>query len=67
MSSNISTHPLKQPVRLAVIIPFESLSHNRARFQRCIFCGKTMRIQKFKGKTVCIECLLQIPDSFSYN
>ena len=67
MSSIISTHPPKQGVRLAVIIPFESLSHNKARFQHCIFCGKTIEIQKFKGKTVCIDCLLQIPDIFSCN
>ncbi|HBP63327.1 MAG TPA: hypothetical protein DD730_03445 [Desulfosporosinus sp.] len=67
MSSINSAHPLKQPIRLAVIIPFESLSHNKARFQPCIFCGKTMRVQKFRGKTVCIECLLQIPDIFSCN
>ncbi|HZK84027.1 MAG TPA: hypothetical protein VFC58_04975 [Desulfosporosinus sp.] len=66
MTNIIPTPPLNQPVRLAVIIPFESLSHNRARFLPCIFCGKTMRIQKFKGKTVCIQCLLQIPDIFSY-
>ena len=66
MSSIISTTlPLTPPDRLAVIIPFESLSHNIARFQPCIFCGKTMKIQKFKGKTVCIQCLLQIPDIFS--
>jgi len=65
MSSIISTLPLKRPARLAVIIPFINRSHKKARFQPCIFCGKTMMIQKFKGKTVCIQCLHEIPDIFS--
>ena len=64
--SNISSTPLlKQSVNLAVIIPFKSLSYKKSRFQPCIFCGETTRIQKFKGKTVCIQCLLEIPDIFS--
>jgi len=65
MSGISATSPLKQPASLAVIIPFNSLSHKKARFQACIFCGNTARIQKFKGKTVCIQCLFQIPDIFS--
>jgi hypothetical protein len=65
MSNIILTPPLKQPARQAVIIPFKSLSHNKAGFQPCIFCGKTMSNQKFKGKTVCIHCLHQIPAIFS--
>jgi len=65
MASIISTVALKEPAHLAIIIPFESLSHKKARFQPCIFCGKTMRIHSFKGKTVCIQCLVQIPDIFS--
>jgi Primosomal protein N'' (replication factor Y) - superfamily II helicase len=65
LSSISSTPPLKQPVHPAVIIPFASLSHKKTPFQPCIFCGQTMEIKKFKGKTVCIHCLHQIPDIFS--
>ncbi|KUO70081.1 MAG: hypothetical protein APF81_00075 [Desulfosporosinus sp. BRH_c37] len=67
MSSISSTPALKQPTRLAVIIPIKSFSPKKARFLPCIFCGETIQIKKFKGKTVCTHCLLQIPDIFSYS
>jgi len=64
--SNISPScTLTQPARQAVILPFNMRSQTRKQFSPCIFCGKTMRIHKFKGKTVCINCLLQIPAIFS--
>ncbi|TGE32648.1 hypothetical protein E4K68_10750 [Desulfosporosinus sp. Sb-LF] len=66
MSSISSTPQLQQPVHQAIIIPFNRPSRPREQFQPCIFCGKTMRIHKFKGKTVCIHCLRQIPAIFSF-
>ena len=36
----------------------------KKRSQPCIFCGATVRIQNFKGKTVCSSCLQHIPDLF---
>ena len=65
MSSISSTLPLRQPADQAVIIPFNRLSHAKERFQPCIFCGETVKVRKFKGKTVCIHCLRQIPAIFS--
>ncbi|TGE40018.1 hypothetical protein E4K67_03295 [Desulfosporosinus fructosivorans] len=65
MSISSSTLPLNQPTHLAVIIPFKRPARTNEQFQSCIFCGKTMKIQNFKGKTVCIQCLLRIPDIFS--
>lgn len=66
--SNISpdlTCAIKQPSHQAVILPFKARPQSREQFSPCIFCGKTMRIHKFKGKTVCINCLRQIPAIFS--
>ena len=65
MSDINSTPPLKQSAHQAVIIPFKSRTDKKVQFLPCIFCGKTIRIQKFKGKAVCVQCLLQIPDIFS--
>jgi len=66
MSSISSTQLLKQPADQAVIIPFNKPSHTKEQFQPCIFCGKTIKVHKFKGKTVCIHCLRQIPAIFSF-
>lgn len=55
----------KQPSRQAVILPFRTRTQTKELFSPCIFCGKTMRVHKFKGKTVCINCLRQIPAIFS--
>lgn len=66
--SSISSVPLpspKRPAHQAVIIPFNELSYKKERFQPCIFCGKTIKIHKFKGKNVCIQCLRLIPAAFS--
>lgn len=68
--SSISSLPLpipipKQPAHQAVIIPFNELSYKKEKFQPCIFCGKTIKIHTFKGKTVCIHCLRLIPAIFS--
>lgn len=65
MSKIILTPPLKQPARQAIIIPFDRQSLTKEQFQPCIFCGKTIKVHKFKGKTVCIHCLRQIPAIFS--
>lgn len=65
MSSISSAPPLMQSVRQAVIIPFDRLPLTKEQFQPCIFCGKTVKVHKFKGKTVCIQCLRQIPTIFS--
>jgi len=66
MSNISSTCPLKQPAHQAVILPFKLRSQTKEQFSPCIFCGKTMKIQRFKGKTVCINCLHEIPEIFSY-
>ena len=65
MSSISSAPPAMQPVRQAIIIPFYRHSLATEQFQPCIFCGKTVKVHKFKGKTVCIQCLRQIPTIFS--
>ena len=65
MSSISSTLPLQQPAHQAIIFPFNKLSHTKEQFQPCIFCGETVKVRKFKGKTVCIHCLRQIPAIFS--
>jgi|GEM_PF-1315655 len=65
MSSIDPTLALKQPAHQAVIFPFVKILHIKEQFQPCIFCGKTMKVHKFKGKTVCINCLRQIPAIFS--
>ncbi|EHQ91582.1 hypothetical protein [Desulfosporosinus youngiae] len=65
--SNISlTGPLEQPTQQAVILPFKLRSQTNEQFSPCIFCGKTVKIQRFKGKTVCISCLHEIPEIFSF-
>ena len=66
MSSFSPILPINEPAHQAVIIPFDRLSKTKGQFQPCIFCGKTIKIHKFKGKTVCIHCLHQIPAIFSF-
>ncbi|MDA8223885.1 hypothetical protein [Desulfosporosinus sp.] len=66
MSNINSARTLMQPARQAVILPFKTRSQTNEQFSPCIFCGKTMRVHKFKGKTVCINCLRLIPAIFSY-
>lgn len=66
MSSTSPTVQQKQSGHLTVIIPFKSLPYKKKGYRPCIFCGKTIRIHKFKGKTVCLQCLLQIPDIFPF-
>ncbi|MDR3600678.1 MAG: hypothetical protein P4L49_09405 [Desulfosporosinus sp.] len=65
MSSINSTPSLEPTAHQAVIIPLNRLSHTKEQFHPCIFCGKTMKVHKFKGKAVCIHCLHQIPAIFS--
>ncbi|KJR45781.1 hypothetical protein UF75_3829 [Desulfosporosinus sp. I2] len=65
MSTIRSTPQHQQSVHQAVIIPFKP-SHAKAQFHPCIFCGQTMKVHHFKGKTVCIHCLRQIPAIFSF-
>ncbi|MBP1759095.1 MAG: hypothetical protein H6Q63_12 [Firmicutes bacterium] len=66
MSNIITACLLKQPTHQAVILPFKPRSKTKEEFSPCIFCGKTIKVQRFKGKTVCIKCLHQIPSIFSY-
>lgn len=66
MSNISSTSPLKQPKHQAVILPFKLRPQTKEQFSPCIFCGKTLKIQSFKGKTVCINCLHEIPAIFSF-
>ncbi|HBV85979.1 MAG TPA: hypothetical protein DEF42_04775 [Desulfosporosinus sp.] len=66
MSNTSSVCPLKQSDHQAVILPFKSRSQTKEQFSPCIFCGKTIKVQRFKGKTVCINCLHQIPAIFYY-
>jgi transcriptional pleiotropic regulator of transition state genes len=66
MSGIGSTAQQTQLAHLAVIIPFKNHSYKKTGFQPCIFCGRTIKNHKFKGKTVCIQCLLQIPEIFPY-
>ncbi|HEY8910305.1 MAG TPA: hypothetical protein VIM51_08500 [Desulfosporosinus sp.] len=65
MSSISSTTLHKNPPHQAVIIPFDTLTQTKKHFHPCIFCGNTMKVHKFKGKTVCVHCLRQIPAIFS--
>jgi hypothetical protein len=68
MSSFSTVLPKHEPAHQAIIIPFERLlqTKKQQQFQPCIFCGKTIKVHKFKGKTVCIHCLRQIPAIFSF-
>lgn len=62
-----SSIQLKKPsAQQAVIIPFHKRMTNKKAFCSCIFCGNTIRVHTFKGKSVCIHCLHQIPTIFSY-
>lgn len=65
MSDHTSTPTLNQPSRPAVILPFKNPTRKNARSQPCIFCGRTMNIQEFKGKNICLNCLTKIPTIFS--
>lgn len=64
MSSYSPVLQIDEPAHQAVIIPFDTLLQKHR--QACIFCGKTLKVHKFKGKTVCIHCLRQIPAIFSF-
>ncbi|MDP4127160.1 MAG: hypothetical protein Q8912_09480 [Bacillota bacterium] len=66
MSSFSPILPTNEPAHQAVIIPFNRVQRTQRQFQPCIFCGKTIKVHKFKGKTVCIQCLHQIPAIFSF-
>lgn len=46
------------------ILFFDSYKREK-RAQHCIFCNTTSLLQNFKGKTVCSECLQNIPELFS--
>lgn len=61
---NFSPSPIQK--QTAVIIPIQSLAHTKRQLNPCIFCGETMKVRKFRGKTVCLNCLRQIPAIFSY-
>jgi transcriptional pleiotropic regulator of transition state genes len=65
INSAPSLEPTTQSSRQSVILPFDRLPHTKEQFQPCIFCGETIKVHKFKGKTVCIHCLRQIPSIFS--
>ncbi len=49
----------------ARIIPFDRALAQRGNIRHCIFCGQTLRVQTFKGKAVCLNCLQTIPAIFS--
>ncbi|HBW36475.1 hypothetical protein [Desulfosporosinus sp. BICA1-9] len=66
MSNIRSTTKNQQSAHQAIILPFKTQARTKAQFHPCIFCGKTMRVHNFKGKTVCIHCLRQIPAIFSF-
>ncbi|ACL22110.1 hypothetical protein Dhaf_4101 [Desulfitobacterium hafniense DCB-2] len=46
------------------ILCFDSYKRQK-QAQHCIFCNTTSLLQNFKGKTVCSECLQNIPELFS--
>ncbi|AET70259.1 hypothetical protein Desor_4858 [Desulfosporosinus orientis DSM 765] len=65
MSNTDTACPLSQTAHQAVVLPFRTRAQSKEQFSPCIFCGKTMRVHIFKGKTVCDNCLRQIPAIFS--
>lgn len=61
---SISTNLERFSQKTGVVVLFNPALRAKKQPQPCIFCGKTIHIQSFKGKTVCYACLQQVPALF---
>lgn len=48
-----------------IVLSFDLHLHQRKGPEPCIFCGQTLMVRNFKGKSVCLNCLINIPSLFS--